>query len=377
MHLSYRDKVENSILPLVERGNENIEIYFIGSLRDAAKDSFHTSLSDVDLLIIPNCDSINDYLSHFNFAMRVASELNGGKGQLADVFLMSSSIAYAHYSFLSVFAGTNEARVEDRIFGENIESVAQHVHFPSSVLKKFYVAKATRFCNDYGNGILSVADTSMARKTTKELLRGIKTIICASVDDEHLASTEKILFSIGTFGMLKPIFKAVTKHELRVDKILDEVLAGKNVDDWPRWMIAQDRLSQLLMKIELDQLRLDEERRFDAMGRILRDMLIVDAKNVISIDDDGMRIKLIEEYINNTASIIVKLALTGVDELGNFEHGSSPDVVIESYELVVDFLKKNNSNGDLRTFTAATILLEYAFNKGLEVAMRNYPKISQ
>ena len=358
-----RTKIIEQIAPLIMYGRNDLRVYFIGSSSISRQNHFNASLSDVDLLFTPDCGSLNDYASHLKQIIRINLALNQPKDQLFECFMMSSRLAGTYFKILAVIAGDDKLRDEDIAFDGGLKKSSNDTVIPSSSARKtLYLAKSLRFYHEYMYQ-LPVADTSQARRVAKLLLRCLKLMICAKVDAKDLVRIEHELFSVTTFGEVQSMFFDVfgTKFD---GGLMQQVLDGAPVDDWPAWMVAQDSFARTLMSINLsDKIDINDLRFYDGLAQV-RDMLNVGLKNVLCIDDSS-RPEYISAYADNTASIIVKLALSRVPSLADFETATTPELVLESYGVMIKHLKGDVTG--LEVLAASVILLEYAFEQSMAI----------
>lgn len=316
----------------------------------------------MDLLYAPVCNSLIDYINHFEQVIRVNKQLNQSSGQLVDCFFMSSRMAGSYFKILAVIAGDDKLRDQDLMFGNGLKADNQSVITPSAYTrKKLYLAKSLHFYAEYIS-VLPVADTGKARKVSKLLLRCLKCMICAKVEANALERTEQMLFRITTFGEAQSIFLTVFGIEFDLDdKIMQRALDGELIEDWPAWMIAQDAFARKLMEINLgSEVTINESRLYDGVAQV-RDLLNKGLKNVLSVDDHTAQLERIDAYVDSGVSAIAKLAIAGVSPLADFQIPGTPEIVSESYDIIIEHLKGKLQG--LQVLAAAVVLLEFAFEQ--------------
>jgi predicted nucleotidyltransferase len=357
----YRKQINNELESLVGYEREGTNIYLLGSMSVFGQRSFNSQLSDIDLLVVPIHDSLENYVGHFEQLINIVVELNKRLDRPVEVFFMSPSTVDMYFGCLSVIAGDNILRDEDRIFGEGHQNLGvRSTLFTDDYRKSLYAIKAKNFCDEYGR-LLPLADTSSARKIAKLLLRGIKFIICAQTKASILTYMEQKLFFVTTFNEARSILDGMGKTGLIVDDIIQKAFDGKSVDDWPAWMIEQDVLARQLIELKIDaELNVNMYRLYDGVC-LVREMLIAGLKDTLNEKNVERRLELIDKYANDTAGVVAKLALAGVTSLMDFESSTTPEIVSQSYVILVNHLKVGIQ--DLRCLAASVVLLEYAFEQ--------------
>lgn len=349
----------------MEHSREDVDLYLVGSARASKKRFFSAELSDLDLLFVCNTQSIDDYVDHFTHIINLQTKLSSHKDQLIEAFFASVSIVQLHFLCLSTIGGSEDLARQDLLYGSGRQGQTKSDIIPSDLSKKnLYLARATSFCNEYGR-LLPIADTARARKTSKVLLRGLKLLICANTPEQKLNAMEKMLFSVATFHEINTIFRQATGEDLQVGEILEKALAGEDVGDWPEWMIAQDKIARQLLHFgERRQLSLSDMRLYETMTVVIHDMLIAGLKNIFSEKNAQIREKQIGEYADKTASLVVKLALSGVEKLINLESLGTPLIVKSSYQGFIKHLQ-GDLIPSLRVLAMAVILLEYSLTQSV------------
>lgn len=373
MRLLEREQLNYLIAPFIR--SDTTSVYVLGSLKARSSMSFHPKLSDVDLLVVPTCDSLSDYVSHFEQAIKASKYLNKDEQQdLYEIFLMSSSVANYHYSCLSVFAGARYADERDWLVGK--KNIQDLMPVSDALKSELYKAQAKKFREDFAT-FSPKTDTSKSRKVAKELLRGLKIIICANVDPKELEATEDLLFDVFSFDRIESVFYEIVGVKLKIHSIFDSVLMGDTVDDWSLWVTEQElmagQLPDLKVKNELDNTSLSEGRFYRTVGDMLRWMLIIGVKDIINEGDDKRRGLMIRSFVDESLSMVVRLAVAGVKPLTNFETDDTPRIVKDAFDIIVDFLKAEDAEVSLMQLTSSIVLLEYAFRQSLE----SYEKMAQ
>jgi hypothetical protein len=347
---------------------ENSDIYLVGSARNSKKKFFNSKLSDIDLLIVSGSTNLEELTDRLEQVFHLAMEIDQSSHELFEIFFATSSAVSFHFSCLSVIGGAQGLNAEDLLVGSGKYGTARGVEYPSvTTRKKLYIARADGFCSEYGH-LLPLADTSSARKTAKILHRGMKLLICSYASPDRLDEVENELFSISSFGELKVLFKTVRKHGLEVDDIIERAFQGQDISDWPRWMVAQDEIARQLLELIQDQrLPIEESRLHETLASAVHDMLIAGLKEIFGEKNPTVRRQMIEKYADNTASMIVKLALSGVKSLYDLDSKQVMDTIRESYHVLTDHLG-GESGSDTRLLAAAISLLEYSVTEGVKYA---------
>jgi len=364
---SYKNQISNKLKALVVYSPQNTNIYVVGSLRVSRELSYNAKLSDIDLLIVPVCDSLDDYVAHFKQLINIADKLNLPSDQLVEFFILPSSIVDIYTTCLSVISGDSKLQDEDLVYKAKDHGADQPQEqlVPSLKARKgLYVAASEKFRGDYAR-LMPVADTGRARKTAKCLLRGLKLIVCAHTDEDSLMKMEQRLTSVDTFSQMRPILSELVKDtDFTIDDIWQDTLDGHAVDDWSEWMMAQEAVAKQLLGHRFDMDNADV-RFYDGLYQA-RELLVAGIKNVLNEKRLDYQKEYMETFANDTASVIVKLALSGVECLIDFEDTATPSIVSDSSVLLIEYLK-----GDLvslRHMAACVVLLEYAFKQSLIIA---------
>lgn len=342
---------------------ERVSIYRIGSTSVANDRFFHNRLSDVDLLVIAKNDSLKDYVSHFHSLANLdTSQLPNP--DLLEIFSMSPDTVQVYLSCLSVIAGASSLDESNFVAGEKYlprkDSPAPSLRTRLSL----YRARMYDFYLEALRG-LPYADTTKARKVVKNMLRAAKVTICANVSTDELLATENELFAAATFQDVQRLYEKSMHRSLDYShyEVFDRVLSSGEVEDWPAWMMAQGQvISEILLLIR----HFSPDREYilsSTVCRTLQGMLVIGVKNIINERNSAARDELIYNFANETASILVKLALEGVDELADFDNNDTPQVVKEAYDTMVRHLKGDVTRDVL--FASSVILLEYALKRSI------------
>lgn len=369
MTSSYKKQISSKLKAVFTHGSQDTDIYVAGSLRVSRESSFNASLSDIDLLIIPNGDSLDTYVKHYQQLISIPPKLTLPHDQLVEFFVLSSSIIEMYTHCLSTLINANRLYDEDRIFtASNKNSPPYERVAPSLVTRQnLYKMAANKFCAEIVMR-MPLADTSKARKTAKNLLAGLKLIICAKVDETRLNEMEKQLFAIYTFEQIRPILTDVLPEvSIIIDPIFQQALDGKACDDWSEWMVAQDVIAKQLLELTFDMTN-REKRFYDGMYQ-MRDMLVISVKNILNEADRMRRNELMDVFVHDAAGVIARLALMGVERLVDFDDIQTPQMVTESSEVLIEYLKGEPVN--LRHMAASVILLEYGFKQSIVYADNN------
>jgi hypothetical protein len=363
MRSSYKRQLSDSIATLIRGEAEAVNVYVVGSLREDAHTRFSSSLSDVDLLIVPICDSLDDYVSHFEQVININANLNALNNDLFETFFMSSRIAYDYFNILPIIAGDAFLRDKDLLRGFPHVDNGSSLPRPSlAVRKRLYLAKVILFHQEYLTA-LPVANTTKARKVAKLLLRDLKMIVCGQVEVEELDEVEGRLCAAINFSEVMAIIREQLGVEILVDEILQRAIDGEDIDDWAEWMVAQDTLVRQLMSLRMETVFSAEQSRLYVSMVQVRDLLNKKLKDIFDSSRSTYRVIDIENYANETASVIVKLALAGVSRLISFDDEETPQLIKEAYEVVVEHLQ-GQVNG-LRVLAASVALLEYALEQSI------------
>lgn len=348
---------------------KDINLFLVGSVRPSKERFFNSKLSDIDLLFLCQPRTIKEYSDCLLYINNLAKQLDDIDNHIVETFFGSVSVVELYFSCLATIIGDDRLRDSDLVFGSIPVEVKSDVLPTLEVRKSLYMARATYFCHDYER-LLPIADTEKARKVAKILLRGLKLVVCAHTPLNEIRAMEERLFAVATLRDIVPILKATCKRDLRVDPIFDKVLAGANIEDWSAWMVAQDEVARQLSEIiTREPLSAKDLRFYETIVVVLHDMLIAGLKEILSEKDDESRDMLIQGFIDRTTSLIVKLAMLGVATLYDFELPSTPQIVKESYEVVIEHLQ-GTENG-ITGLASSVVLLEYSLKQALAYANTN------
>lgn len=357
------DQLSDKIKPLITYRPFDMSVYMVGSRSRSRRLLYKPELSDTDLLIVPICDSLGDYVSHFEQAIKIYHSVEQ-EDEVVDVFFMSSKLAYDYFMILPVISGCRAPEAEDLIYGNGKH--LQKVEMPKNdTRREIYRAKAYTFvrqCED----VLPVADTSMARKISKRIFQGMKIIVCALSTDE-LTELEERLININEYDLLCNEYNRATNSNIVMPQILKDVLEGEDVDDWSAWMVGQEYVLRNLMKLgAIGEYDVNRRLLYDGVASV-RDLLNRHLKDVISCDDQ-LREGRTGTFADEAAKTIVRLAGSGVDQLKDLDAESCPAIVREAYEVMITHLQGEECG--LRCLSAAVVLLEYAFEQCVKVLNR-------
>ena len=149
-----------------------------------------------------------------------------------------------------------------------------------------------------------------------------------------------------------------------LDDIFQEVMDGARVTDWPLWMTTQEDYVYWLTELEknIPEQKTREERLFGGIMAVIL-MLMFNLKDILGEPDPERLAPKIHDFADKTASILVRLALSGVSSLVDFTTKSTPERVKVSYEIVIKHLQ--TSQPTMECLAAAVILLEYALERGV------------
>ena len=352
------DKIQSALSKVLGSRERGASAFFLGSTREQGASSFIPDLSDIDLLLVPESNSLKAYREWVDDLVYLNKELNRPDGQLFDIFALSRNIAAIHFACLSTLAG-RVPREEDTIFGKQfaLKSITS-----DDVYKRLYKAEFLIFRQRCLESF-PVADTSRARKTAKFLLRFIKVFICACDSKTELSHLEAQLCDIKDFSGLQEYLKKITNSSLPQFDLFQKALDGETVDDWPAWMMAQEELTYWLVDNTPDFFKDKSEQRFFVTVCQVRDMLMLGLKDILSLQDDEERRRRIGEFADKTASILVKLAMSRVVKLADLTTETTPIRVKDSYEVLVHHLK--STRADEMCLAASVILLEYALEESV------------
>lgn len=332
-------------------------IFFMGSISRASKDrSFIEGLSDIDMLVVPSCDSVDGYEKWLNLVQRLSQELNYSRGQLFDVFLLSERVVGLHFGCLATLAGALPKKSAQISKGSQVYGLKK-TYINADVRIKMYQAMAANMIRD-AQSILPAADTAQARKTLKFVRKLLKAIICSYTNASDLDRVEEQLIDICEFTSLKSLVDEHVVDKIPLEDIFQEVLDGDKVKDWPQWMTAQEHLLYWLNDIDIPILNTKDARLYDTITQIVH-MLMLDLKAVLGEPNEAKRSEKISDFGDKTASMVVRLALAGVDLLLDLTTSSTPLRVRQGYGILVNHLK-SSSQASVECLAASIILLEYA-----------------
>lgn len=346
-------------------------IYALGSTSDSSEELYNPRVSDRDLLFVANSPTFKDHLDHFKSVKKVAEKLTSAQDDLYDTFFMSQDIAVLHFSCLPVLAGDTSLRKENFIWGDAILPSLPNAYLPSEEFRReLYHARAAYLCRKYIE-CSPEADTSLARKHTKLLMRILKSLLCAYSKVEDLRDTEQILLKINKFRDIQKLFPARFDSDLYIDPIFQGVLNGNSVRDWPQWMSAQYVTAKQLLSLQLyNKPTPDEYLFYSTISEMLQGMLALGVKNLLSAKKDRLETEM-EEFVNHASKHVATLALTGVESLKDLESPLTPTIVKQSYKEIVRCLA-GEKKADMEATVSALILLEYAVKEGIVYANKGY-----
>lgn len=352
-----KDILQTSIV--YERSGTSV--YLAGSLSFQRERYFNPNLSDIDLFLTAACATLDDYVAHLDQVRQLSLQFNKEKGAVVDLFFMTQDLISSYFACLPVIWDPATFDNENLIFGSGgqfISAPRQDVSPSMATKKQMYIAKALSFSDAYSDK-LPVADTSLSRKTAKSILKGLKLIICAKTPTSKLAELERQLQHVVDFTQLEAFLIESKTPVLHFKETLDDAIKGKSIEDWPAWMICQNDMAIQLMRerFELSQ-ALKDQRLYVSLGRVW-DMLTLGLKEVTGEVDTERQLAQIAVFADNTASLITRLALGGVDALIDLEDENTPHSVKQGYEVMVKHLRHSDSS--LRSLAASVALLEYAF----------------
>jgi hypothetical protein len=359
-----KDEIQKILVAVLQ--SSDVAAYFVGSVSGLRQRS--QNLSDVDILLTLQDASLEARVQALLSARELSMKLNNSyKDELFDVFLMTKDAADMHFSCLPILAGRPPSPT-DRLLGTYSKFVP--IELSQAVRSRLYLARSSYFLNECFTH-LPESDTSKAKKASKLLLRTLGSIICGCSSPELLPVNEYRLMLLNNFYDVGRLFYETTRVDINWDSF-QNALEGKRIDDWPAWMTAQYKVLRKLYGVNLRPKLTDEEFFFyDSISRVLQDLLCLDLKNIISTpDNDHLRVK-IDRYVNQTASVIVKLALSGVDALADFEQSDTPQTVFKSYLLIEAYLKGERLC-DLDCVAASMTLLEYSLEEGIKYVDLQY-----
>lgn len=335
-------------------------VLLLGSTSSLGGMPYNSRLSDVDLLCVPSSESFEDYVNYLKKIITLTQDLNKDDADVVDVFSLSASTANLHFSYLSVLAGAHEVDLENAILG--MPTSIPTGQLPKIALRKHvYIAKAFDLLS-LAQKQLPAADTSHARKVVKELQRTLKVTICAlhQEDQKHL---ENKLIHSNTFLDLEPYVLEFLGTKLPHLRMLQNILEGEDIKDWPAWMMAQEEIAQWLEELEglvVERLPAVDRRLCGGIIQV-RDMLLLSLKDIFRQKDDRIRREMIHGYADSAAGVIVRLSMAGVPRIGDLASDDIPLRVKAAYEVMIEHLAKPRP--DIECLAAAVILLEFSLEQ--------------
>jgi len=359
------DKINDVLRKTLVYNTKETSVFLIGSTSSMGSMLFNAKLSDTDLLIISNCRSIGDYVESYRQALSVSSALNEGLFGSVDVFPLTEHIVSRYFSCLSVLAGSTSLNNHEPLFGRNMESSMSHKEMPSALFrKKLYCAEALRLSRK-SQEMLPMADTARTRQVIKEVTRALKVFICAVVPLAELESTEEKLFSIKDLRTLKTMVDDVIAEPVPIGPALAVALEVDKIADWSQWMVDQVELSYWFAEVESYVLisEVKERKFFESIVQV-RNMLLPEMRNIFFEKDADIRSEVIGRYADEAAATIAQLGLLGVPELLDFTTDNTPQIIQQSYEILVEHLQERGSG--FRCLAAAVILLEFSLQCAID-----------
>lgn len=354
------NEIQSAVSKILGSRNGEASIFFIGSAKRKGGPSFISGLSDIDLFVVPPCNSLVSYKEWLEATINLSGELNQSNEQLFDVFLLSKRIAGQHFACLSILAGRIPSKSE-AISGDS--SILVYKNLTSEdFYRKMYQAKEQIF-SDQCVEQFPVADTSKARKTAKLLLYFLKVFVCTYDLESNLSQLEEELFDVKDFSILQKRIEKLMQAAMPDLDVFQEALDREKVSDWPAWMIAQEELVYWILSNKPKSFRDKTEERFFKAICEVRDMLMLDLKGILHEQDVSLRQEKISEYVDKTASVLVKLALCGAPALADLTNAVTPLIVRQSYDMLVSHLK--SARTDEMCLAAAVVLLEYALEESV------------
>lgn len=356
-----RSKIQATLSKILGSHDRGASIFFLGSAANLKGSSYIPGLSDIDLLVVPRCGSLQEYKKWLEITSMLHEKLNQESSQLYDIFMLSDRIASLHFACLSTLAGpllSNSALVDKK--------------YSLTQLSKTYIDPRTRI-NIYramlrhminkAKSQLPMADTRQGRKTVKFLRKLTKAVICSYAEPDEIELLEENLQSIGDLNSLSELVNRKLRHGPPFDDIFQTILNGERVSDWPAWMIAQEELIYWMDQVEknLPSQNIKDTRLFGGIVKVIL-MLLIDLKTILGLQGEK-REKRIGKFADETASAIVQLALSGVSSLVDFTTISTPARVNESHQILVNHLEDSRSN--MECLAASVILLEYALERSI------------
>lgn len=364
--LAYKDRTANliSLLPPLSIGTN---LYTLGSMKPKLESQFDPRVNDVDVLVVADYSTIEEYVDRFEQSKGVATILKNSTADLYDVFFMSREVAKLHFLCFSVLAGGTELEDEDLLVGDSHRTLSLDDYVPSEELRwRLYQVQAHRLCQEYV-ATSPNSNTEKARKTAKLLLRLFKVLICASCGVRMLKGIERELLLANDFKSIQQLFYKVVGAKVSIDPLFQRTLRGYSIDDWSEWMVAQEEIATQLLGLE-DKIDFKTPNYlfYDTLAIILQDMLTMGVKHVINSPDKKTYLAEVASFIDRTSGYIVRLALAGVNNLKDFQASMAPPIVVEAYHEVTDYLAGKKAKS--RTFISALILLEYTAKQSITYA---------
>ncbi len=356
-----KSQISDELDTFITHDRNEVNVYLIGSMGYFNSTSFNPRLSDVDLLYIPDCRSLNGYVRHLTQAMKIAHHFDNDS-EPVDVFFLNKTIAATHLSCLSMILSANTPYDEDLLFGSGKWSESGQKAPSSEIRQHLYKGYISTFLTSYLNS-LPKSNTEVARKTAKDLFRALKMDICWRVESSSFEQYEKELFSLSTFEQLEPLHVDIDKKYVR---LFDTILKTGVVEDWSEWMIGQELLAEQLLKVAPGKAK---DSRFYASLCQIRELLMVRLKDIILKSSASEQSYAIEEYVNEAIGIVARLGVIGLDKLAEFDE-NTPDIVKKSFEYIISYLE-GSEKISLLHLSASIVLLEYALEQGIDIANKN------
>lgn len=348
---------------LITGEHKKASVYVIGSASQEAGAPFNIHLSDIDLMMIVQARSLGDLTDLITQAFGLNSQLNGQRDDAVELFVALPDTISFYLTYLSITAGIDQLDEKDRLSGEQF---ATGLIRSKVIARRMYLHAAIDLCREFAMKLPN-ADTKFARRTAKRVLRTLKIILCAQVPEEDFELIEARLLHVHNFEDLAEFLPRFNRQGMA--SIWQEVLDGKNVDDWPGWMKEQNDIAMVFADFAREfKYDVKEHQLYSALCR-LRDLLIVDAKNVICENDEVRRGFLIGQYADSLAGVVAKLALLGIPGLKDLSTPETPTLVRDAYFKVLDHLQNERNN--IECFTASIALGDYSLNQAIEYLTRD------
>lgn len=336
-------------------------VYIIGSASRGARTPFNVTLSDVDLMLIAEEASSFDSLTNLIKRAYALNDRLNMDGDAVELFFALPHTASFYLSYLSITAGINHFLEEDRLCGREFKPMDIT---SKAIAREMYFHAAIELCHEFAKKLPN-ADTKYARRTAKRILRTLKIVVCAQASRKDFESTEAKLLHLHDFKDLAAFLPEL--HSIA--PMWNKVLKGEDVKDWPQWMREQNTLAMQFaswaQKFEYD---VGMHQLFSTLCD-LRDMLIVDAKNLIGEKDEAARGVLVGQYADKLAGMVVKLALLGISSLGDLSTSSTPAAVRDAYFKLLEHLQ--NERNDIGCLAASIILGDYALDEATKYLTRD------